>query len=128
MRLKALVHLFALLLFAISLGAPAATAQQTQHQDSDMTELWERYPLDAPAVGPGPVGAREEDGSTAVPRADVADPPGVFALSLLFLALGLAVVGIAGGVYHGASWLVARRERSLRSGSVAASRAKNHQA
>lgn len=127
-RTRRLILLFALLLAAISHGAPTATAQ-TPDQQNDLTDLWERYPLDAPDEGPRPLGTGEEGGSKAAPPADEPEPGGAFALSLLFLAMGLAVVGVAGGVYQGVSALRRRRRGgSRRSRSVAPRRAKNHQA
>jgi hypothetical protein len=125
---RRLILLFALLLAAMSYGAPTATAQ-TQEQQDDLTDLWERYPLDAPADEPRPLGTHEEGGSKAGSPADEPEPGSMFALSLLFVAMGLAVVGVAGGVYQGVSALRRRRRGgSVRSGSVAPSRAKNHQA
>ncbi len=127
-RTRRLILLFALLLATISHGAPTATAQTPEQQD-DLSDLWERYPLDAPDDGARPLGTGEEGGSKAGSPADEPESGGMFALSLLFLAMGLAVVGIAGGVYQGVSALRRRRRGgSPRSGSVAPRRAKNHQA
>ncbi len=118
--------LLALLLAATSLGVSEAVAQTRQE---DMTELWERYPLEAPEEGSRSVGAREEDGSKAGPPPRSAEPGGLFALALLFLVIGLTVAGVAGALYRPVARLLNRNRRSSRPpDSAVPSRAENHQA
>jgi hypothetical protein len=110
---RALFTVVALLLAATAFGVSEGSAQT---QDGNLNELWERYPLDAPEEGPRAVGAREEDGSTAGPPPEPPDRAGPFPHALLFLALGLAVVGVAGAVRQ--TLLVLRARRSGGAGEL----------
>lgn len=91
------LFLLAVLLVATAVGAPVGLAQTRQ---PDLSELWERYPLDAPEEGPRAVREQEEGGSTAGPPPESPGRAGPFPLALLFLALALAAVGVAGAVRH----------------------------
>jgi hypothetical protein len=88
--------LLGLVAAATLLGSTEAAAQT---QEGDLTELWERYPLEEPAEDSRPAGTREEDGSKAGSPPAAPKRAGPFAQALLYLALALAVVGVAGGVF-----------------------------
>jgi hypothetical protein len=124
MPLRALCILLVLGVVTPLASAAVAPAQSRQ---GDLSELWNEYPLVPRVEGPGPVGAREESGSTAgPPPAKPAGPPpvpaksaGPLPLALLFLALGLAVVGVTGGALQGLGRLRERRRERGRLGAGA---------
>jgi hypothetical protein len=106
MRLRSLSLVLALLVLAMLASAPAGPAQSRQ---GDLSDVWREYPLDPRPEESRPVGAHEERGSTAGPPPRPAEPVGRFPLALLFLALALAVVGVAGGARQAVASLRARR-------------------
>jgi len=89
MPLRILSLLLALLAVATLASAPAGIAQS---QEEELSELWKQYPLETRDERPRPVGAGEENGSTAGPPPKQAEPAGPIPLALLFLALALGVV------------------------------------
>jgi hypothetical protein len=103
---RALFIVIGLLVLATLAFAPAGTAQSRQ---GDLSDLWKEYPLDPRPAETRSVGGREEPGSTAGPPPPPAKQAGPFPLALLFLALALAVVGVAGGARQGVVRLRARR-------------------
>lgn len=105
MLLRAALLVLPLVALATLASTPTGLAQSRQ---GDLSEFWNEYPLDLRVEGPRPVGAREEKGSTAGPP-PAAEPAGPFPLALLFLALALAVLGIAGGAVQGIGRLCERR-------------------
>jgi hypothetical protein len=113
MLLRAACLVLPLVVLATLVSAPTGHAQSRQ---GDLSELWKEHPLDPRVEGPRPVGAREERGSTAGPPPSAAKPAGSFPLALLFLALALAVVGIAGGAVQGIGRLRERRRGRAGSG------------
>lgn len=113
MLLRATVLVLPLVVLATLVSAPTGLAQSPQ---GDISELWSEYPLDPRVEGPRPAGAREERGSTAGPPPSAAKPAGPIPLALLFLALALAVVGIAGGAVQGIGRLRKRRRGKPRRG------------
>lgn len=117
-----------LLVLLVATTAQEVSEAAAQTQRDDLSELWERYPLEAPEEGSRSVGAREKDISTAEPPPTPAERGGPFALTLLVLAIVLAVVGVAGGLYQAVAGLRRNRSESLAPDSGEASRAKNHQA
>jgi hypothetical protein len=100
--------LLALLVVATLVSAAAGPAQGRQ---GDLPDLWSEYPLEPGADEPRSVEAREERGSTAGPPPAAAKRAGPVPLAFLFLALALAVVGVAGGALQGVGRLRARRQR-----------------
>jgi hypothetical protein len=116
MPLRALSLVLALLV----LGPLTSTAAgQAQSDQEDLSELWREYPLDPAPEEPRSVGAREERGSTAGPPPSPARPAGPFPLALLFLALALAVLGVAGGALKGLGRLRERRRARTASRGLA---------
>jgi hypothetical protein len=118
MPLRALCLLLALGVVT-TLASPAVAPAQSRR--GDLSELWNEYPLHPRVVGPGPVGARQESGSTdgPLPAPARAKPAGPLPLALLFLALGLAVVGVTGGALQGLGKLRERRRERGRLGAGA---------
>jgi hypothetical protein len=108
---RAALVLLAFSLVVTALGVPVASGQT---QEPDLNELWQRYPLDPPEEGPRDVGGREERGSTAGPPPESPGRAGPFPLVLLFLALALTVVGVAGAVRQAVLALRARRRSESR--------------
>jgi hypothetical protein len=94
MGLRAASILAAIL--ALAAVAPAGAQTQT----NDLGELWEQFPLEAPPDDERPVGERERSGSLAGPPPRPEEPAGPLAESLLFLALALGVVGVAGALHQ----------------------------
>jgi hypothetical protein len=101
----------------LALAAVTAASAGAQSQPGDLGELWQRYPLEAPPPEQRPAGAPEERGSLAGPPPQEPKPGGPLAQALLLLALGLAVVGVAGGARQGAGWLRDRRRGRLGAGA-----------
>jgi hypothetical protein len=116
MPLRALSLVLALLV----LGAlTSAAAGQAPSEQGDLSELWREHPLDPAPEEPRSVGAPEERGSTAGPPPSPAKPAGPFPLALLFLALALAVLGVAGGALKGLGRLRERRQARTTSRGLA---------
>lgn len=115
MPLRILSLLLALLAVATLASAPAGIAQS---QEEELSELWKQYPLETRDERPRPVGAGEENGSTAGPPPKQAEPAGPIPLALLFLALALGVVLVIGGAVQGIAKL--RERRRNRSGRLGA--------
>jgi hypothetical protein len=116
MPLRALSLMLALLV----LGAlTSAAAGQAPSEQGDLSELWREHPLDPAPEEPRSVGAPEERGSTAGPPPSPAKPAGPFPLALLFLALALAVLGVAGGALKGLGRLRERRQARTTSRGLA---------
>jgi hypothetical protein len=101
-----------LLLAVLAVTASAASA----HPD-DLGELWQRYPLEAPPPEQRPVGTPERNGSLAGPPPREAKPAGALPQAVLFVALGLAVIGVAGGARQGLRWARERRRGRLGAGA-----------
>lgn len=114
MPLRALCVLLAVLALAGSVATAPAGAQS---QPPDLGELWKRYPLEAPPPEQRSVGAREENGSLAGPPPKEAEPAGPIPQAVLFVALALAVVGVAGGARQAFGWLRERRRGRLGAGA-----------
>jgi hypothetical protein len=110
MLARALFLLLVLSLVGTVVGVAESSAQT---QRGDLSELWERYPLDPPQEGHRPAGEREEGGSIPGPPADPPGRAGPVPLALLFLSFALAVVGIAGAVYQVVVGLRERRRANL---------------
>jgi hypothetical protein len=116
MPLRALSFVLAL----VAVGAlTSAAAGQAPSEQGDLSQLWRVYPLDPAPEEPRSVGAREERGSTAGPPPSPAKPAGPFPLALLFLALALAVLGVAGGALKGLGRLRERRRARTASRGLA---------
>jgi hypothetical protein len=101
----------------LALVAVTASSAGAQTQSDDLGELWQRYPLEAPPPEQRPAGAPERNGSLAGPPPKEARPAGVLPQVILFVALGLAVVGIAGGARQGIGWARGRRRGRLGAGA-----------
>lgn len=78
---------------ATLLAASPALAQQP---DEDLSELWREYPLDPRQETPRPVGAHERDALLSGPPATPDRPVGPIVLALLYAALALGALGVAG--------------------------------
>jgi hypothetical protein len=105
--------LFLLLVLSLVASVVGVAESSAQTQRGDLSELWERYPLDPPQEGPRAVGEREEHGSTAGPPPEPPGRAGPFPLTLLFVSFALAVVGIAGAVHQAVVGLRERRRGNL---------------
>lgn len=87
--------LVALAVLAALLAAPPAPGQQ---QKDDLSQLWGEYPLDQSQDGLQRPQIRERDGSISGPPPKGPSPGGPIALAILYLALALGVLGVAGAV------------------------------
>ena len=106
MLVRGVLIVFAALALAALASPPAVVAQSRQ---GELDELWREYPLENPMESPRQLGGREERGSTAGPPPKAAESAGPIPLALLFLALALTVVGLAGGALRGIAALRDRR-------------------